>query len=1021
MVAQEQARVSVELTALGARVVYPFTTLSSGIAVQMPASLASRVTAIPGVSRVTQVHDYSRNLTETVPFIGAKLLQDLGVTGAGVKVAVIDSGIDFSHLAFGGPGTEAGWAAAYYGASASCDQDAVHDPDCAYAKPADPALFGPGAPRVKGGYDWLGEAWPDPDVILPDANPIDIEGHGTHVADIIGGLGYAAGVNADGAYAAKGVGVAPGADIYAFKACASFSSSCNGLALLKSVDSAADLDGDPTTDDPVDVINMSLGSPYGQPEDDLTYFTNQAAALGIIVVVSAGNSADKPYIVGSPSIADGAISVAQTAVPSATRYPLFYTSSPVSDTIGNAVWQNWSVAPGASLIQGALAYGNTDGSNQNGCDPYPQNSMIGKVVLADRGSCNFTLKAKNASAAGAVLALIGQVAPGDPFEGGDGGDRPITIPAFMIDQDTSTLLKAEIANNVVVGVNPADGVNLANTMVGSSSRGPRNHDGAIKPDIGAPGASVSAIAGGGAEIGPFGGTSGAAPMVAGVAALMKEVYGDSLLPQQYKALLMNSANPQIWQGDPGAVLASITRIGGGQVDAAAAYSTDLIAWDSTDADAPLSWTGSLSFGYVPAAEYQIYTRTLTIKNIGQNPQTVSIASFFRYAEDAGRGVFVTPVISQTTIAAGASVTVPVELEIFPAGDGGLALAPLHPWEIDKGVFGADGDALQFQEYDGQIEITQQSQPSGAAEVLALAPSIHVVWQVLPKAVADITVTTTGVVSGTGVLANASPGVTGTVDIFDLIAVDPNDYNFIVGDCASIGLDPGCNASPVDIKEIGVRSLTDTNPGDFLEFAVTIWDTPYRAGQYPPEFDIYIDSDANGIDDYAIFNGDVTLNASDGRNVVFLIDLSLPPTEREAVPMYFIDSTFNTQNFILPMDAASIGVTPGLPFRFTVYAFDAYFTGLQSDCAPKGGGDCAVAQYTSGLARFNVPENDRFVDVPPAGNAGFAWTSDTASATASPSQTGLLFLHRNALVGRESDHVVLLSEIHLPVIDRPASE
>jgi minor extracellular serine protease Vpr len=178
--------------------------------------------------------------------------------------------------------------------------------------------------------------------ILPDPNPIDIEGHGTHVADIIGGLGYAAGVNADGAYPAKGVGVAPEADIYGFKVCASFSTSCNGLALLKALDNAADLDGNPTTYDPADVVNMSLGSPYGQPEDDLTFFTNQAVSLGIIVVASAGNSANKPYIVGSPSIADGAISVAQTTVPSATRYPLFYRPRQSPARSSNGVWQNWS-------------------------------------------------------------------------------------------------------------------------------------------------------------------------------------------------------------------------------------------------------------------------------------------------------------------------------------------------------------------------------------------------------------------------------------------------------------------------------------------------------------------------------------------------------------------------------------------------------------------------------------------------------------------------------------------------------
>jgi minor extracellular serine protease Vpr len=990
-VAREQARVGREAAALGATVVYPFTTLSSGLAVQAPAGSLASLANIPGVSRVSRVNHYTKDLHETVPFIGAAFLQDLGIKGAGVKVAVLDSGIDFTHLAFGGPGTVAGWEDAYFGNSPACDWGAWSDPDCAYAQPANPALFGPNAPRVKGGFDWLGEEWPNAAArILPDPNPIDIEGHGTHVADIIGGMGYPVGGNEDGPYPAKGVGVAPEADIYGFKVCASFSTSCNGLAMLKSLDNAADLDGNPATYDPADVVNMSLGSPYGQPEDDSTFFTNQLTDLGIIVVASAGNSADKPYIVGSPSMADGAISVAQTAVPSATRYPLFYRSTAVSGTISTGVFQNWSTVPGNTLVQGPVAYGNADGTNLNGCAPYTDD-MTGKVVLADRGACNFTAKAANASAAGAVLSLIGLIAPGDPFEGGDGGERPINIPSFMILQSTSNLLKAQIANGVVVGIDPADAINLAYTITGSSSRGPRNHDGKIKPDVAAPGASVSAIATSGAGIGPFGGTSGAAPMVSGVMALLKSAMGNLLLPQQYKALVMNTGDP-IYNDVPRTDMSPVTRIGGGQVNARSAYFSKLIAWDSTDVADPLSWTGSMSFGYVPASDYQAYTRTLTIQNLGATGQGIEISSWWRSFEDAGQGVFVTPLVETAFVPAGGSIQVPVLLEIHPAGSDDWGLAPLHPWVVNRGALGANGLALQFQEYDGFVEITAQA-----------SDPIHVAWQVLPKAAADTQVGLGRGMPGFGALVNSSPGVEGYSDIFSLVEADGNDYHYVVGDCGSIGLPPGCNVSAVDIKEVGVRSYSDLAVHDFLDFAVTIWDEPYRAGQYPPEFDIYIDSNADGVDDYVIFNGDLTLNASDGRNVVFLVDLNVGVAQ----PWYFIDATFNSQNYILPMDAASIGVTPGQPFRFSVFAFDAYFTGELWDCAPKIGFACAGAyQYTPGAARFNVPEDQLFPTVPPQGQVEFNWTSSPESDMASPSQTGLLFLHRNAHVGRESEHIMI---------------
>ena len=73
--------------------------------------------------------------------------------------------------------------------------------------------------------------------ISPDPNPIALQGtgnHGTHVADIIGGLESAPG--------AGDQGVAPGVNLWAFKACSAVSTSCNGLALLLAVDDALDLD-----------------------------------------------------------------------------------------------------------------------------------------------------------------------------------------------------------------------------------------------------------------------------------------------------------------------------------------------------------------------------------------------------------------------------------------------------------------------------------------------------------------------------------------------------------------------------------------------------------------------------------------------------------------------------------------------------------------------------------------------------------------------------------------------------------
>src|SRR5205085_5334587 len=81
--------------------------------------------------------------------------------------------------------------------------------------------------------------------------------------------------------------------------------------------------------DAVDVINMSLGSAYGQKEDDLSEASANAVRLGVIVVAAAGNDGDKPYVTSSPASTPEVISVAQTQVPSAKNYPLVINSPPV--------------------------------------------------------------------------------------------------------------------------------------------------------------------------------------------------------------------------------------------------------------------------------------------------------------------------------------------------------------------------------------------------------------------------------------------------------------------------------------------------------------------------------------------------------------------------------------------------------------------------------------------------------------------------------------------------------------------
>ena len=271
----------------------------------------------------------------------------------------------------------------------------------------------------------------------PDATTFG--GHGTHVADIIAGK----------------LGVAPAAELYAIKACSAPATSCSGIALIQAMDFALDPNGDGRIRDRVDIINMSLGSPYGQPfDDDLSAAVDAASKVGVLTVASAGNSADKQFISGSPGAASSALSVAQTAVPSATLQ-LFTITNPPAGNRG-AVFQPWS-APLTTVIEGPVTWFPTaaDGksigcANAAGATPYAAGELTGKIVLVDRGACSFSLKIANIAAAGGRLGIIGLITPDVPFGGAFGGGVQ-TMPGYMISQVDANFLRA---NNASVRFDP---------------------------------------------------------------------------------------------------------------------------------------------------------------------------------------------------------------------------------------------------------------------------------------------------------------------------------------------------------------------------------------------------------------------------------------------------------------------------------------------------------------------------------------------------------------------------------------
>jgi subtilisin family serine protease len=400
-VAAEQDALAREVVALGGTVLARFTYASSGIAAVLDPAAVVRLARSSRVTRIRPIGSYQMDLNFTVPSVGGAAVQARGLSGRGATIAVIDSGIDYTHLAFGGPGTAEAYAEAYATNTTIGDN-----------------AFFPG-PRVKGGFDYVGELWPD-GPLAPDPDPIDSFGHGTSVADIAAG-------STPGA-----PGMAPAADLYAFKACSARSRLCNGLALLQAVDDALDLDNDLATLDPATVIVLAISSAYGQPEDDLSAYVDIAAEMGSVVVASAGSSGNKPYIVGAPGTADGAISVGASARVSSSL-PLLTASANLESSRGPHL-ADGAIKPDLLAPAGSSAAAVGTG---NGTRPFGGSSSAVPVV------------------AGAAALLFEKFGP----QLSPAGYRALLMNHALT--EVVTLASTPTDGEAVVGLRGADALNLA--------------------------------------------------------------------------------------------------------------------------------------------------------------------------------------------------------------------------------------------------------------------------------------------------------------------------------------------------------------------------------------------------------------------------------------------------------------------------------------------------------------------------------------------------------------------------------
>jgi subtilisin family serine protease len=518
----------------------------NGIAVKMSKDEAAAVAHLRGVSHVERNTVLKLDTDNGPRWMGADAIwgEDpvtgnapcVGDCGEGVIVGVIDTGINYDHPSFadiGGDGYD-------------------------HTNPRFPAFFGLCAPvtglpfcndKLIGLYDFSGLGVPEDD-----------NGHGSHTASTAAGnVIPLAAMSAPTLTITRAIsGVAPHANIIAYKACNAVTGNCLANGILGSINQA--------TLDEVDVINFSIGGSSGNPWTDLNsqaFFDSYLA--GIFVAASAGNDGPGFGTLGSPADAPWV-----TAVGASTHDRAFVKAlinmaggvTPPADINGVGITTGWGPAP--IVYAGDYAAQSTDAANAHLCgsgvgnpatgegeeDPWPAGTFNGEIVVCDRGEYGRVFKGEYLRRAGAG----GYVLANDEANGDSLISDPHVLPAIHITFDDGVVLKAWLAagsghtatiTETTLPEDPAFG----DIMASFSSRGqnPSVPD-IIKPDVTAPGVNIFAawmspggsLPGDTPEYNVISGTSMSSPHTAGAAALVRGV-NPTWTPDQVKSALMTTA------------------------------------------------------------------------------------------------------------------------------------------------------------------------------------------------------------------------------------------------------------------------------------------------------------------------------------------------------------------------------------------------------------------------------------------------------------------------------------------------
>lgn len=992
------------IASLGGRVQNTIEYSLNAAVVEVDASKIESLRSIPGVKSVERagVFFLSQATPPTIPqLLGTLPVNQAGNGGQRVAIAVIDSGVDYTHASFQGPGTVAYYQAAVAGAGPTTIGDT-------------PGVF-PNGPRAKGGYDWLGDTWsngganPGGSSVTPDPDPIDnkqlatdFAGHGTNSASAAAGSAVPSGLLQPGS--------APEAMILAYRGCSRLSSACEGSALLNSIDSVVKYslglpnEGQPGADNPAlpagtrFVINMSLGAGFGNPlTNSLAEASRAAVRVGITVVASAGNSNNIPFIVGTPSAADTLISVAASQ-PARLTGPSLTVGAPL-----NASYPMVAGSFGVPLIApltAALGFSGpnqTVGANTNlACsdrpatgpgatapDPGPANPAIaaitGAIGIADRGTCGFNDKALNTQRASAAASIIVNNAAGTgPIGMAAGPAAPLTtIPSYSLGTVEGLAVRNALsANPGLQGTisplgeagNVVAGFNIVDLVSDFTSRGPSQAGMALKPDITAPGSNIwmANVGTGFAGVGNSG-TSFSGPLTAGAAALVASARPD-FQPWQVKAALMNTADTDVFATKTSAAstLAGVTRMGAGRVRADRAVATGTLAYDSEDVD-PTGGTyfnTAVSFGpqAFSAAGASTASRTVVVQNLTNAAKTYTISVAPRFSADLARGMVFSASVPTLSVAANSTATFQV---IGTATGTQLPTAGGFPLKLinqdtcttttnPPAPVAACTNKFDDLEQDGFVTING-----------GLNDTVRVPYLMYPRQASSVAAQRVG-----AAVSTVNTGVANTaVDVFNQVfGIDAQDQPALV---------PGSNVLPVDLRAVGVRYVVNavtTPPAgatrDALQFAVSLWNTVDTLRN--ASVNIEIDTDGNGTTDFTVRN----LNTTANTNTAFIAPAS---TGVNGNAFFAVDSPLNSRRMTLTVFPAFMGITQNSRIGIRV-------TSSSGDALP----DSGAFQYIKLDQLVNVPDARSYA-LPGNGSRTFGTRVLPGNAAVSPGDKGLMLV------------------------------